>query len=259
MKNRLLFNYVIAASVLFLLLLTGMYMSGYRIGPGLVLTKEQQIIITNLPNNAQVFLDYAPRGIAHNHTLTLSLVPGNHTILASAKTYWPWKHFIVVPENKSITVRAFLIPQVPKGIILTSIKKDNAEKKIDATVLPNNTHPLNFINKCISLTVSRNQIIATPIEKSSSCTPPSYLCIDNTCKPTVVFSSAQKISGVIPYPGRNDAIIISIGKNIYALSIDPRSPRTFAPLLKGIAPKIASGENETLLVRDEKTVYQLTL
>jgi len=259
MKNRLLFRYTIATSGILLLVLFAGYSAGYRLGAGLVLTREQNVIITNIPNDAKIFSHYALHTGIRNNTISISLIPGNHTILASAKGYWPWKYMVTVPENKSVTVRAFLIPQVPKGKILSGTKRLQAKKKIASVVLPTSTQPLKLTNECLSLSVSSNQVIATPFPRSSSCTPPPYLCLDNTCSPTIVFSSEKKIARLISYPGRDDAILIEIGNTIYALSIDPRSPRTFAPLLKGISPMIAQGKDGTLLVQDEKTIYQLTL
>ncbi len=259
MKNRLLFRYTIIISGLFLLILFVGYTSGYRLGPGLVLTKEQQVILTGIPNDASVFSDYALDKNIRNNTIIISLVPGNHTLLVSAKGYWPWKYMVTVPENKSVTVRAFLIPRIPKGKILSGTERATAEKKLKASVSLNNNKRLLLADACMSLSVSNNQIIATPLSGSVSCTPPPYLCLNNTCAPTIIFSSRNKIIQFMTYPGRNDAILLEIGNTVYALSIDPRSPRTFAPLLKGIKPVIAPGKNNTLLVQDEKTVYQLTL
>ncbi len=259
MKNRLLFRYTIAISGLFVLVLFIGYASGYRLGAGLVLTREQQVIITDIPNDARVFSDYALHTNIRNHTISISLVPGNHMLLASAKGYWPWKYLVSVPEDKSITIRAFLIPHVPKGKILSGTERLRAKEKIAEVVLPTSTQPLTFTKKCMSLAISGNQVIATPFSHPSSCTPPQYLCSENTCSPTIIFSSPKKITRLIPYPGRDDAILIEIGNTIYALSIDPRAPRTFAPLLKGISPLIAQGKNNTLLVQDERTIYQLTL
>ncbi|HEC94066.1 MAG TPA: hypothetical protein ENI56_01685 [Candidatus Kaiserbacteria bacterium] len=259
MKNRLLFRYTIAISGLFMLILFAGYTAGYRLGAGLVLTREQEVIITNIPNDAKIFSDYALRTGILNNTISISLIPGNHMLLASAKGYWPWKYMVTVPESKSITVRAFLIPRVPKGKILNGNERLLAKKKIASVVLPTPAQPLTFTNECMSLATSGNQVIATPLPPSSSCTPPPYLCSKNTCSPTIIFSSAKKITGLIPYPGRDDAILIEIGNTIYALSIDPRAPRTFAPLLKGISPRMAQGKDNTLFVQDEKTIYQLTL
>ncbi len=259
MKNRLLFHYTIIMSGLFLLLLFGAYASGYRLGPGLVLTKEQQITIVGIPNNASVFSDYALHKNIKNNKIVISLIPGNHTLLVSAKGYWPWKYMVTIPENKSISVRAFLIPRVQKGKILTGVEKANAEKKIKMSITTSVDGPLHLTNVCMTLSISNNQVIATPISDSSSCTPPPYLCSGNTCAPTIIFSSGKKISRLMVYPERNDAILVEIANTVYALSIDPRAPRTFAPLLKGIHPIIAQGKGSTLLVQDEKTVYQLTL
>lgn len=259
MKNRLLFRYTLAVSGIFLIILLAGYFAGYRLGSGLMLTKEQNIIITDIPNSAQIFTDYSLHTGAKNNEISIPLLPGNHTIIVSAKGYWPWKYLVTVPENKSITMRAFLIPQVPKGKILSGSNSLQAEKKITAIKLPNYTHPLKLTDECMSLAVSGNQVIATPFPSTSSCTPPLYLCLNDKCTPTIVFSSAGKITRLISYPGRTDAILIKINNTIYAISIDPRSPRTFAPLLKGISPMFALGKNKTLLVQDEKTIYRLTL
>ena len=254
-----LFLGVILASAVFVLLLGGGYLMGYRVGPGITLVKTHLLTITNLPRGASVFTDYAPRGTSEASTMHITLVPGQHTVLISAKGYWPWDHVVTVPNNTNATVHALMVPKVTSGTLLSGAKAKAARERVAAQTLPSATKPLVLENGCalISLT-DTNQIIATPTT-TPSCTPPPFLCVGGTCAPTVILSPVKKPTTIVPYPHREDALLIAIGKTVYALSLDPRTPRTFAPVLKGIAPQLTTEQNGTVVVVDKSAAYRLAL
>lgn len=263
MKYMLRYIYpgVIIASVVFLILLGVGYFSGYRIGPGITLVKTHTLTITNLPNGATVFTDYATRGTTSTSTMKVSLVPGTHTVLISANDYWPFSTIVTVPENANATVRVFMVPKTVAGTILHGKEASAAKKLVAKQTLPTAKDPLIMGNGCalISVTAMR-QIIATPTT-TPSCTPPPFLCIDSNgkCATTIIFSPTQKPTDVLPYPGRQDALLISIGKTIYAFSLDPRNQPHGVPVLSGISPRMALTAKGTVVVVDQSTAYQLTL
>ncbi|HQU08073.1 MAG: hypothetical protein B7X04_03610 [Parcubacteria group bacterium 21-54-25] len=257
--QRYLFPGVIITSVALVVLLGVGYMMGYRLGPGITLVKTHTLTITDLPVNATVFTDYTSRGTTATSTMTANLIPGTHTLLASATGYWPWSTIVTVPDNKNVVANAFLVPKITNGTLLSGSAAQAARTLVAHQTLPTAAHPLLMADGCALVSVTDiNQIVAVPTT-TPSCTPPPYLCIGGTCATTVILSPVAQPTAVVPYPGRQDALLIGIDKTIYALSLDPRSPRTFAPILRGIAPRIAVQPDGTVVVVDQSTVYQLTL
>lgn len=257
--QRYIFWGVIILSTVFISLLGIGYMTGYRLGPGITLVRVHELHITNLPVGANVFTDYASRGFSATTTMNIVLVPGAHDVIVSKKGFWPWRTIATIPEDKDATVRALLIPKIVTGTLLQGTEAKVAGALAKETTRPSVQNPLVLENGCALVSVSdTNKIIATPVT-TSTCTPPRFLCVGNTCAPTVIFSPVSKPTSVVSYPGRKDALLVGIGKIVYALSIDPRNPRTFAPILHGIAPRLVVMPSGMVVVVDQSAVYQLAL
>jgi len=236
-----------------------LYATGYRIGPNISLVKTHTLTITDIPKGASIFADYVLRSKSTRNTASISLVPGMHTILVSAQNYSPWASLVAVPESTNVTVRAIMIPKAVSGTLLSGSAARKARAFIKRTVLPTIKNPLVLAGGCALVSVSANyEIIATPTT-TPTCTPPPYFCIDNTCTKTVVFPPEAKLSALVTYPNRNDALLAVIGKNIFAISLDPRAPRTFVSILHGIAPHMAQLPDGAVVVYDQSAVYSLSL
>jgi hypothetical protein len=258
MKSHWVVTFLI---ILILALLGCVYTLGYRVGPGLSLLKAHTLTLDSLPPGALVYSDQAARGAAKGTSISLDLTPGNHTLLASAEGYQPWEEIVVVPENANVTVHALLIPKIPQTVPteqLQGAEKADALKFINAATLPSASSTLALAGGCALISVSNNRILGEATT-TSGCTPPPYLCSEGDCSSTILFSPVDTIRSVVAYPHRTDAVIVSAGGMIYALEVDPRTPRTFAPLLKAVAPRLAEKPDGTILIEDIGHVYSLSL
>ena len=236
------------------------YAAGYRIGPNITLVKTRTLTITDLPAGASVFADYAPRGESAGGPFSMAIVPGAHTILVSAPNYSPWASIVQVPEGADATVQALVVPKAVSGTLLSGTPADEARALIKDAVLPTEEHPLVLAHGCalVSLAQDGKTLIAAPTTPPA-CAPPPYLCVNGSCAKTVVYSAAASPSAIVAYPGRQDALLMQIGQNIFALSLDPRDPRTFVSVLHGIAPHMAARPDGTVVVSDQSSVYTLDL
>ncbi|HFC10888.1 MAG TPA: hypothetical protein ENJ75_01695 [Candidatus Kaiserbacteria bacterium] len=236
------------------------YNAGYRIGPNISLVKTRSLTITNLPEHSHIFTDYAPRGESIKSTLSIPLVPGTHMVLVTSQNYFPWTTLVTIPDNKNIKVRALLVPKAVSGTLLKGSEAKTALSYIENQTLPTIDKPLTLANGCalVSLSKDKRTIIATPTT-TPSCTPPVYLCASGTCAPTIIYSPKIPPTAILAYPKHTDAFLVLVGKNLYALSLDPRSPRTFARVLHGISPKVASEKDGTVVVSDQSSVYTISL
>ncbi len=236
-----------------------LYAAGYRIGPNISLVKTYTLTITDIPKDSSVFADYAPRGKSIENFMTINLMPGNHTILVSSKNYSPWAGLVTIPSNANATVRALLIPKSISGTLLTGVSAKKARLAISKSKLPTIGKPLSLSGGCALVYVSSsNEIVARPVT-TQTCTPPPFLCIDNSCAKTVIFPKTKKLTSLLVFPNRKDALLAIIGQNIFAISLDPRAPRTFVSVLHGIAPKMNTLSDGTVVVSDQSSVYTLSL
>lgn len=236
-----------------------LYAAGYRIGPNISLVKTYTLTITDIPKGSSVFADYAPRGKSTENSMVINLMPGNHTILVSSKNYSPWAGLVTVPNDSNATVKALMIPKSISGTLLTGKQAKAARAVISKSKLPTKEEPLRLADGCALVYVSSsNEIVASPVT-TQSCTPPPFLCIDNSCANTVIFPKTKKLTSLLVFPNRKDALLAIIGQNIFAMSLDPRSPRTFVSVLHGIAPKMNARRDGTVVVSDQSSVYTLSL
>ncbi len=236
------------------------YVNGYRIGPNITLIKTHTLTITDIPVGAYVFADYAPRGKSSGNTFSIPLVPGTHMILVTAKNYSPWTSLVTVPDDTDTKVQALTVPKDVSGDLLSGDSARKAREIIAKEKLPSLTQPLILDEGCVLISVNteNNDIIATPTT-TPECAPPKYFCINGTCATTVIYSPKIAPVSVIAYPKRQDALIMLIGKNLYAISLDPRNPRTLSLILHGIAPHVATLPNGDVVVSDQSSVYTLNL
>jgi hypothetical protein len=94
-----------------------------------------------------------------------------------------------------------------------------------------------------------NRVVASAAT-TTGCTPPPFLCIGGTCATTVVFAPVAPLRAVLPYPGRQDALIVSYGNTLAVIELSPLKPQFFAPLIQGIQPAAASFDATHIVVRD---------
>jgi hypothetical protein len=173
--------------------------------------------------------------------------------------YQPWEGLVDVPEDADTSVDAFLIPKTvtPKELLDTDAA--SALKLIAAAKLPDASSTLLLLDGCADVFVSTNRILAQQ-SASPTCAPVPYLSgNEGSSTPTIIYAPVQTLHSVVPYPGRSDALIVTAGTQIYALALDPRSPRAFAPLISGVAPVLAEQSDGTLLISDDGHVYSLVL
>ncbi len=241
------------AVVLALLLIAGVfgYAMGYRLVAGPQIVRLAPLTINGLPAGAQVYIDNRLEGTPKGGTLIAHLAPGEHIVLAGEESYAPWVTIYTLLQ-KGGTLHALLIPASVETTILTGAKAKAVETELQAATLPSETDPLTL--GCATVWVSYNQILAEALT-DDSCTPPPFLCIAGDCARTVVYAAGDAIRSVTPYPGRLDALLVATGRSVYALSLDPREPRTLVPVLISRAPVITIDKSGLVVGKDGPSYF----
>ncbi|MBY0110384.1 PEGA domain-containing protein [Patescibacteria group bacterium] len=246
---------VIGALVLF-------NMVGYRVGPGLSIVRVGTLVITDLPENASIYVDEAYNRRVTGGIARVSLLPGSHTVIVSVDGYYPWSELVEITSDAETTERPIIIPTKTNAVELEGEAVTAARTKINTTRLPSAFAPLSMEGGCAQISVSGNRILATPTT-TPECVPPPYLCVDGSCEATVVFAPLEPIHTVLPYPGRSDALIVGVKQRLFVLEIDPRYPGFFAELVRGgkdtITPRAATSTDHSLVTIVGEKVYGISL
>ena len=247
-------------AVVFVLLLAVPYALGFRLGPGVKIERLGSIVITGLPKNASVYIDQSLYRITTKPTeLKVNALPGSHEIIVSVPGDYPWNTLISVSSHKTSTANPIFVGMTPVATTLTAADRTAALSAIASTSLPSLSHPIYLADGCAVVYVENNQIIADATT-TSGCTPPPYLCDGaGTCSPTIIYSPISPLAAVARYPFRQDALVVQLGNVLYALSLDPRSPQFFAPILGATEPIIGTLPDGTIVIHNGNAVYKITL
>ncbi len=245
------------AFVLFLAILVGGFALGYRVGPGLSIVKAGTLVLTDLPPQTAIYVDTKLRAtVRDGGEYRTRLVPGIHTLIVSTEGRTPWQDAVQVNSGLTATKKPLLLPVRPDGDVLRAEARAEAIRFINALRLPAANTALTV--GCTDIYVAQNRIMGRAVPTCERA--PDYLCTEGDCSaPTVLFSPVETVTSVAQFPGRTDTILFTIGDFVYALDIDPREPRFFAPFIRTTTPKIGIGADGTLILKDEDNAYSFTL
>lgn len=230
------------------------HMSGFRIGPGVSIVRVGTLVVTDLPEGASIYVDdsYNRRT---SGSAKITLIPGSHHVIVSVDGHQPWSELVAIESDTETKVRPLV---VPTRMNIEEIEDKDGLAKVTATKLPTVAAPLTMAGGCALVSVSGNRIIADATT-TPGCTPPPYLCSEGSCGPTVIFSPLEPMHSVISYPGRDDALIVSVGRTLFVLELDPREPGYFAPLVRGTNPKAAPWDEDSIVVLVGPDLFLITL
>lgn len=242
--------------LLFILAIIGGYAAGFRPGPGLTIVRVGTLTLAHLPSGTSVYTDQAFRGTTKEAgPFSVSLVPGNHSVIVDAPKQEPWTKTFTITTSETTTLSPIFVPKEADPRKVSAEELPTATSVFARTALPTTYAPL--VLDCANVYVLDNRLIAEA-STASDCTPPDFLCIQGSCEATIIYAPAAPLRSVIPFPGRTDAVLVSVADWIYALALDPRTPQYFAPVLHGVAPTLATASSTAFYVRDAGRVYSIS-
>jgi hypothetical protein len=185
------------------------------------------------------------------------LLPGKYFIFSTKDGYWPWSKNIAVKKEMVAEAKAILVPQNPRGEIVSDKKVFadlTALKKGFKTATTTNAEKQN-----VYLYTEKNNLRAKWLGDSSSL--PYFFCDDNFCKDDILLlKTPAPIKNIGFYPQRKDVAVVALQNEIYALEIDGRGGRTFHPVYKGKEPVFGVGRGESsIYVLDEANLIKISL
>jgi hypothetical protein len=258
-KTYVLKRRILAVVLIVFLLIAGAYGYGYRVGPGVQLNRVGSLTLTNLPKGTLVYADQVLNTTTtKDGDVRIELVKGSHDIIIAAPNDYPWNNRLSLASGVNTVANPILVATKPNALALTGDDKTAAFAAVAATTQPIRIHPLKLAGGCAVVYVENNRILADATT-SPGCTPPPYLCTGAGCASTIIFAPVAPLGAVFPFPGRQDALVFQLGHVLYAISLDPRNPQFFAPILTGVNPLTGSLPDGTIVVRNDAVAYKLKL
>jgi len=251
--------WLLIAIVVIIVAIMGFNMAGFRLGPGLSIVRVGTLVIEDLPTDASIYVDEIYNRRTAGGEARITLLPGSHTIIVSLDGHQPWNELVSVESDLETRVSPIIVPVKFAGRILAADEVAAGRALIQQAVLPTAAKPLALEGGCALVSVNGNRIIASAAT-TDSCTPPPYLCTEDACGPTVIFTPVEKIYSVIQYPGREDTLVVSVGNTLFILELDPREPEFFAPILsRNSAPKAAAWSESSIVVQSGTDFFEVRL
>ncbi|MFA5841596.1 MAG: hypothetical protein WC835_01365 [Candidatus Paceibacterota bacterium] len=284
-KRRLYFLFF---SVVFIIAIPALllYTSGYRLNNSFRLVKTGGIFVSVPISGAEIYVNnklYKTTNIIQRDLFEQNLTPDTYFIFVYKEGYLPWSKELKVQEQIVVDAHAFLVPREPK---LEEIIKTIPDKEVDDKVLPNP-----YYNEVLALfsarkiggereglysesasattTITRNKVMLIREGNAISAKwlgneedAPYSFCdgYKKECLEKIpVFSSPTKIKTFDFYPGRNDVIIIARKNRIDAVETDKRRIQNFALIYAGGDPDFRIGSDGNLYIKENSTVYKVTL
>ncbi|MDB5265893.1 MAG: hypothetical protein JWM39_606 [Parcubacteria group bacterium] len=241
--------------LLFVLLVIG-YALGYRPGPSFTVVRAGNLTLSGIPAGGVVYADQTKRATSVGKDVRIDLEPGSHNIIVDVPGDNPWNDVISISPRMDTKASPILVPLKGEAVFVTAAQADAANTDITSYVPPSETKPLVMENGNANVYVLNNRIVASPATTTGA-VPPSYLCIGGTCATTVVFAPTAPLRAVLPYPGRQDALIVSYGSVLAVIEIDPLKPQFFAPLYTGLQPAAATFDAKHIVVRDAGKTFTI--
>lgn len=253
------------AAIAVLLVIGVCYINRYRVTLSpFAIIRTSSITITSPIAGADIFLDDEKIGTTGEQGTQFTiknLYPGQYAVIISKKDFWPWAKPIAIANNTAAHLSPFIAPQ--QSNLLPILWNDPEFESISARLYQEKFLPSTItttsVDGAAKLYVENNSIFVR-WENTSSSRPESY-CNSTECSATTtVIQSIEAIRSADFYGKRNDVIVFSTDKGIYALEVDKRGIQNFQPLFTGASPIFfANNDKQLLFVLSDNNLSTLTL
>lgn len=241
------------------------YFAGYRVDEAGI-TRVGTLVIHGLPDGAAVYLDKSSRIFAREGTATAALTPGTHSVIVAAAGMQPWNEVFQVAASENVVLPPILVPIKIPATDLSGSDAAAAKALVAAAKLPTKATPLKLADGCALVYASGNRVLADGTT-TPTCVPPAYLSCaaksaenpTGACATTIIRGNAEPVRAIVPYPGRDDALVVLAGNIVYVLELDPRDPQFIAPIFRDQVTGIAPYATSSVVVTNGSVYEQLPL
>ncbi len=245
-RKRKLYFYGLCALFVILIPVVLLYADGYRIGKDWKISETGGIRIAASEAGATFSVDGT---VEKQDTFLAStfflqnLDPKEYDVRVAKDGFIPWEKRIAVGKQLVAEAYALLIPANIAAAPVAPSDPDfamaerlfaranaaalTAEERAASPEIPADA----LLRDSVAFWKDGRNIIAAWLGDQDEI--PYFFCADE-CRPAVAAAVAgSAVSSVDFYPSRNDAIIFSTAKGVFAVQIDQRAPRPILPVYSG--------------------------
>src|SRR3989344_1726192 len=115
---------ILTALIIIVALLVAGYSFGYRLGAGFSVLRVGILVVENVPEGTAVYVDGAARGAVYDAPISISLLPGNHSVIVDAKNTRPWNEIVEIVSSEQTVIQPLLIGTAVEGRLLEADERE---------------------------------------------------------------------------------------------------------------------------------------
>lgn len=237
-------NVVFAIVVIIILSILGLYKVGFRFTDNYTLGKTGYLNINTPVENTSIIIDRKTKILSTKQSEKIALTPQTHEIIISREGFYPWTKKIKIPSNNTLVIFPIFISQNASGQIIT--KNDweywKIKNLVEKNSLPSTDKPLISKDRETSVWLENNAVLAKIRDKIHT-----------------VIQPETPIKNLSFYKDRNDVLIFSTDKAVYAIETDTANTQNFYPIYKGTDPKFVTATTTSIYVLDGDLLMEVVI
>ncbi|MDP3735538.1 MAG: hypothetical protein Q8R39_03875 [bacterium] len=268
-KNPTVLISAIALALGIILGLAALFQSGWRVGRGGLARITRGKACVTAPLAASVlYVDdtQAKTSRANEQKLCESLAEGEHMLLLGAPGTSPWfKKVVIDGTTQTRSYHAFTIAQDFPHVTLDpgTEKYIVAQNALVTFLVPTQAAPLRSADGALAVWYDPTTRELVSEWRGDETALPVGFCEGGACASTItLLSNVTKPPRALAFaPGRDDVLLIAIGKGVYALEITAAPERNFQSIYFGESPRFVRSNTDTatLYIGDGPKIFSITL
>lgn len=278
-KKRTL--YFTAFTILFIILVPMVIplATGYRLTEGFKIVRTGAIYISDIPNDAEVYIDYKPvRGtpLYFSAFFVQNLRPASYLVVIAKEGYWSWAKHIEVKENRVVEAAALLLPKNPEKTLVP--QRNAVGETATGTLYRINREYADVLEFFAAMENAERGTLENPIRKGrillwhegrdiyvrwngSVESAPLFFCSASECELSKkIYTAPRDIYQLEFFPERNDVILVATERGINAVELDTRPEQNTLMIYEGKAVRfVISEEDERFYIEEGGDLYRLTI
>lgn len=267
-SSKKILYYFYAPLIIILLFIAGfflLYKFGYRLTNKFWIEKAGKIEIQTNKTGLGIYIDeklMSTTQTENEKILFKNLAPQTYNVVISKNNFWPWIKNINIKSGLTTVIYPFLISKNQNFEKIKTSSEDfqTYSKFIIKNVLPTFSDKKISDNKNVAIWIEGTQIFAEWLGKENEI--PYFFCVADPCVSKIIeiIKLNQSIKNLDFYGNREDVIMFSTNKNIYALEIDKRGTQNFQPIYtNGIDPFFYKKDTSTLYILENNSLIMIKI
>jgi hypothetical protein len=255
-QRRICF-FIFAALFILLIPVSVLFADGYRFNAHWRLVATGSIALSDVPDDAGVYLNYQPKHSSAFLTNTYymnDLVPGDYFVVVAKAGYWSWAKHVTVTARNVVTFSVLLLPKDPTLLaILPTVAPSDSPSGLGGSLFA-------FFSTTTDVVAQSNPQYQQVAKLFATSTNQGAVIIKNqreiwyqgdqvfaqwlgdpalmprSFSAPFIYTSPQPILGLDFFPNRDDVLLVLTSEGLYAVETDHHVPQNIEPYY--LAPHI---------------------